>query len=314
MTLRVIFFGNSNSVFSLRHFRSLTESNAELVGVVDSPARKRGSTNPLSAGLQGFRDHALANGIPLYEPDRPDEPEFIKAVAGLSPDLFLAVGYTNILRKAILRVPRRLSANFHASLLPAYRGKHPVFWCLRGGERWSGLTVHAMDPGIDTGDILYQVRVRVRKKDTVESLYDRILESSTPLVRRLILDCERGSVTRTPQAVEGASYFSSIGEEDFRIHWEIEAERIRRSITMTPGECFIDLRNQRLSFLDAEVIPREGEGPPGTVFRIGRSRGTICATDGGLLIRQVRLGDGPAAYFAACLQALGFREGDNLEN
>ncbi len=76
-------------------------------------------------------------------------------MAALCPDMFVAVGYTDLLRAPLLAVPRILAANFHASLLPAYRGRHPVFWALRHGERWAGLTVHVMDEGFDTGDVLY---------------------------------------------------------------------------------------------------------------------------------------------------------------
>jgi len=75
-----------------------------------------------------------------------------------------------------------------------------VFWALRHGERWSGMAVHMMDRGLDTGGILYQVRVRTRQDDTVESLYDRILKRSSNLMRRLIDDAGRGRLR--PRAQE----------------------------------------------------------------------------------------------------------------
>jgi methionyl-tRNA formyltransferase len=133
--------------------------------------------------------------------------------------MILAVGYPKILKQPVLSIPRLVPVNFHASLLPAYRGKHPVFWCLRNDERWSGLTVHVMDPGIDTGDILYQVRVPTRKNDTVHTLYDRIMVKSVKLVPRLVQDAESGVLIRTPQQEAGKSYFSSIREEDYRLCW-----------------------------------------------------------------------------------------------
>lgn len=310
----MVFFGNSNSAFSLRHFEALCRTEARLVGVVDSPATKRGTTNPLSAVSPGFREIALARGIPLLEPASPNDPGFIVQIDSLSPDLFVAAGYTNILGESLLSIPRLLAANFHASLLPAYRGMHPVFWCLRNGERWSGLTVHTMDPGIDTGDILYQVRVRVRANDTVEDLYGRIMERSISLIDRLIQDCERGTITRIPQPLDGASYFSAIREEDYRIRWEMEAETIRRWIVMTPGKCFTEVRGHRLTFLDARTSTWERDELPGTILETGRSKGTVAASRGAVVLRRVQLDGGPPIPCAECLHSLGLKCGDNLES
>ena len=74
-----------------------------------------------------------------------------------------------------------------------------------------GLT-HVMDPGIDTGDILYQVSVRTRKDDTVGTLYDRIMGKSLGLVGQLVRDAEGEQLSRQAQPEDGASYFSSISD------------------------------------------------------------------------------------------------------
>ncbi len=177
--LRVVFFGNSQSFFSNRFFTPLLDAPCDLVGVVDVPPTKRQSTNPMTATRQfSFVDTAHARGTPVFEPLNPNTPEFIGALAANSPDLFIAAGYMFLLKPSLLSIARMVAVNFHASLLPAYRGKHPVFWALRNGEREAGLTAHVMDPRFDTGDILYQVRVRTRKRDTVSTLYDRIIEKS----------------------------------------------------------------------------------------------------------------------------------------
>jgi methionyl-tRNA formyltransferase len=169
-----------------------------------------------------------------------------------------------------------------------------------------------MDPVIDAGDILYQVRVRTHNNDTVESLYERILEESTPLVPRLIQECLEGAIQRFPQPREGASYFSSIGEEDYRIDWSSPAETIRRRITITPGRCFVDLGEDRIHLQDAEVVQFVGDVLAGTILRIGRRRCIVAASDHGVLLKRGRLGQGPEESFAGCLHALGFKEGDIL--
>ena len=207
MRLKVIFFGNSQSVFSNRHFNALAKSACKILAVVDAPAAKRASTNPSKlTDVPAFTETARQLNIAVFEPSDPNSLEFVQVMEELSPDLFVAVGYTNLLKPALLAVPRIPAVNFHASLLPAYRGKHPVFWALRNGERWAGLTVHVMEPSVDTGDILYQVRLPTRRRDSVASLYNRIIDRSIELVPRLVDDAANNRFVRRPQSQTGASY------------------------------------------------------------------------------------------------------------
>ena len=287
--MKVVFFGNSQSVFSNRHFQALLETPCELIGVVDVPPSKRTSTNPATMDFPSFVEVARQQGVPVFEPADPNLPEFVKAMSDLSPDLFVAVGYTNILKEQLLSVPRILAVNFHASLLPAYRGKHPVFWALRNGERWSGLTVHVMDTGIDTGDILYQVRVRTRKRDSVATLYDHIMAQSVKMVSRLIEDAENGTLRRTPQPESGASYYSSVHEDDFRLNWSWDAEQLRRWISISPGQCFCDIAGHRVFFMDAEVVQRTSNVSHGVLLRIGRTSCTVATGKEALRVRRVRV-------------------------
>ena len=192
-----------------------------------------------------------------------------------------------LLKPALLSIPRLLAVNFHASLLPAYRGKHPVFWALRNGERQAGLTAHVMDPHFDTGDILYQVRVRTRKLDTVSSLYDRIIEKSVSLVPRLIADAANGTLRRIPQLQDDASYFSSVSEADFHLDWTRPAESLRRWIQISPGECWRMMADRRVYFLDAKVIRYRGTATPGQLIRLGRYTATLATGQDALVVRWV---------------------------
>jgi len=299
-------------VFSNRHFREVVQTSCDLVGVVDSPRSKRGSTNPAMYPLQSFRDLAQQRGVPIFEPSTPNLPEFIAEIGAFNPDLFIAVGYTNILKSQILSIPRILAVNFHASLLPAYRGKHPVFWCLRNGEKWSGLSVHVMDAGIDTGDILYRVRVRVRKDDSVSRLYDRIMVESVKLVKRMIEDAENGSLRRRPQFKEGASYFSSVTKEDFRLDWSGDAEKLSRWVTISRGECYAYIAGQEVYFFDAEIERPENLSNPGEILNLGRTRGKIAVGNGALLLRHVKINNAEETTFPEFCRRMGYKEGDSV--
>jgi methionyl-tRNA formyltransferase len=311
VNLRVVFFGNSRNIFSNRFFHPLLDAQCDLVGVVDVPPAKRQSTNPWTApGFHNFVDEALARGTPVFEPLNPNTPDFQDKLTALSPDVFLAAGYMFLLKPPLLSIPRIVAVNFHASLLPAYRGKHPVFWALRNGERVAGLTAHVMDPHFDTGDILYQVRVCTRKRDSVSSLYDRIIEKSVPLVPRLIADIRQGSLHRIPQPATGGSYFSSVSDEDFHLDWTHPAESLRRWIQASPGECWQVVGNRRLYFLDAQVKQLPGAPTPGELIRLGKYSATLATGKDALVVHWVRPEDEGKLSLAQYCKQLGLNQGD----
>jgi methionyl-tRNA formyltransferase len=312
-TLRVVFFGNSQSIFSNRFFSPLLDAPCKLVGVVDVPPGKRHSTNPLPpTENSNFVDAARVSGTLTLEPFNPNTLDFAGTLATLNPDLFLAAGYMFLLKPQVLSIPRIIAINFHASLLPAYRGKHPVFWALRNGERLVGLTAHVMDPHFDTGDILYQVRVRAHKRDTVSTLYERIIEKSVSLVPRLITDTAQGTLRPIPQDEASASYYSSLSDENFHLDWTRSAESLQRWIQISPGECWRKVRGKRIYFMDAEVIRYPGEAIPGQLIQLGRYNSILATGEDALLVRWVQPeGEGKCPLSRLCAE-FGMKEGDVL--
>jgi methionyl-tRNA formyltransferase len=310
--IRAVFWGSSDSVFSHRHFDALRDADCRVVGVVDVPPARRSSTNAARPQSESFVTAAQRRGIPVFEPSSPNTPAFIEQMQSLSPDLFCAAGYMLLLHAPVLAVPRVIAANFHASLLPAYRGKHPVFWALRHGESWCGLTVHEMGPALDTGDIIFQVRVPVRESDSVSALYDRIMSESVPLVSRLVACVSAGSVPHAPQPAEGASYFGATTEKDFRLDWSIEAGVLARWINATPGQCFADIEGLRLFFLDARAVPPDGKAEPGTITRMTQEYSEIAAGGGGIRTWRMRNADGREMSAHDAFRLIGLSEGAPL--
>jgi methionyl-tRNA formyltransferase len=311
--LRVVYFGNSQSVFSNRFFTPLLDTPCELAGVVDVPPAKRQSTNPWTiSGIPSFVDAAQARGTPVFEPSNPNTPDFERALKAIAPHLFIAAGYMFLLKPPLLSIPHLMAVNFHAPLLPAYRGKHPVFWALRNGERQAGLTAHIMDPHFDTGDILYQVGVRTRRQDTVSTLYDRIIDKSVPLVPRLIVDASQGTLRRSPQPEAGGSYFSSPGDEDFHLDWTRTADSLRCWIQTSPGECWRMVAGRRVYFLDAEVVQYREKESPGRLIRLGRTTTILAAGEGALVVHWVKPEGEEKRLLSRLCAELGLKAGDVL--
>ena len=215
--MRLIFFGSSQNVFSGRFYQALRESGLRDRRRGGRAARRNGRPPiprgtppwPISPGTR------VGRGLPVFDPPDPNAPEFVAALRGLRPDLFLAVGYMLRLGRRSWPFPESSPPTCTPRSCPAYRGRSPVFWAVRNGERYSGLTIHAMDERLDTGDLLYQVRVRTRRDDTVASLYDRVIAKGLSLVPRLIADARRGRLPRKAQPAEGGSYYSAAKEVRF---------------------------------------------------------------------------------------------------
>lgn len=242
--LRVIFFGARGVEFSGRHFARICETDAEVAAVVDSPSGAVDSTN-VETGARSIDEGAAILGVPIFRPATPKDPDFIKEMSALKPDLIISAGYWGILSQRLLEIPRIASVNFHGSLLPRHCGKHPVFWTLWHGDRKTGITVHHMDAGIDTGDIAYVKRVKVLPKDTVPVLYDRIMNASMPLVDRLIRDAKEGRVPGKHQPKKGYSYNFDLTERDFKLDFTRPAWLLEQRVRLLKNKLYFEYRGRK---------------------------------------------------------------------
>ena len=242
--LRVIFFGARGVEFSSRHFARICETDAEVAAVVDSPSGIVDSTN-VETGALSIDEAAGSLGVPFFRPATPGDPDFIKRISSLEPDLIISAGYWGILPQRLLEIPKIASMNFHGSLLPRHCGKHPVFWTLWHGDRETGITLHHMDAGIDTGDIAYVKRVKVLPKDTVPVLYDRIMNASMPLVDRLILDAKEGRVPGKQQPKKGYSYNFDLTEQDLKLDFARPAWLLEQRVRILKNKLYFEYRGRK---------------------------------------------------------------------
>lgn len=135
------------------------------------------------------------------------EPASQAAVEQLAPDVVAVAAFGQILRAPLLsRFPGRV-VNVHPSLLPRYRGPNPYYWVLHNGERETGVTVHYVDEGVDTGDLLLQERIAVHPDDTELSLQRRSAATAASLLARAIGLLREGHAPRQPQDHAAASTF-----------------------------------------------------------------------------------------------------------
>ena len=129
---------------------------------------------------------------------------------------------------------------------------------------------------------------------------------------QLIDDAEKGRLRRTPQLESGASYYSSVHEDDFRLDWSRAAEHLRCWIQTSPGQCFCNVADRQLFFMDAEVVRRTGDVSPGMLVRIGRTCCTVAAGKDALRVCRARIDQEGEKSMPQLCRELGLEQGDSL--
>lgn len=130
----------------------------------------------------------------------------LEKMYGIKDLIFLSVEYDRIINPKLFKT--NYLYNLHFSLLPAYKGVYPSVWPILNGEQRSGVTLHYMDQGIDTGDIIAQKIIPLSKSETSFSLYFKLIDAGTKLVIRYIDRLLKHNVKGYQQPIGGSTYYS----------------------------------------------------------------------------------------------------------
>jgi methionyl-tRNA formyltransferase len=271
-TLRIVFMGTAElSCASLRAL--LAAPDFQVVGVVTQPDKPRGRNLKLQASP--VKELAVSHGLPVLQPERARNEEFIQQLRTVEPDLVAVAAYGQILPKSLLELPRFGCLNVHTSLLPKYRGAAPIQWAILNDEVETGVTIMKMDAGLDTGDILTRERTPISAEDNSESLHDRLADMGARLLVQTIPEYVTGKILPQPQPAEGATVAPKIKKEDGRLDWKQAARPLWnrvRAFTPWPGAFSYIRDGPRLTLLkiwQAEVTA--GSGTPGEVLQGGNA-------------------------------------------
>lgn len=178
--LRIIFItmGLSNVL------NSLLESSINIVGVIESKQRNSNKYN------KELKEYCFVNGLSYYFMNEGCNEQIENWIRELEPDLIVTFGMSELLKKNIIDIPNRGCINLHFSLLPKYRGSHPIFWTFYNYDLNPGVTVHYIDEGEDTGNIIYQEEYDLPVGSTEEDLIHLSSEIGIKLLIKSILDIE----------------------------------------------------------------------------------------------------------------------------
>lgn len=291
--LKIVFFGTPE--FAVASLDKLVKEGHDIVAVVTMPDKIAGRGHKLIES--DVKKYAVANGLPVLQPEKLKAPEFVDTLRSLEADLFIVIAF-RMLPEVVWTMPPLGTFNLHASLLPKYRGAAPINWAVINGEKETGVTTFFLKHEIDTGDIIGCRSIPINPEDNVGIIHDKLMALGAEMVAETVSEIENGTVKSSPQPEGEFIPAPKIFKETCKIDWTKPTESIHnlvRGLSPYPAAwCgFIDSRNPEeindikiyaTSIADTSAV---SQGKPGEVTVI-KDKLMVTTGDGILEINSLQ--------------------------
>lgn len=284
--MKIVFMGTPHpAAFCLQ---TLINAGEEIVCTVSQPDSKKG--RGLKESSSPVKQLSKKYNIPVETPDNASDPDFIRKIESHSPDLIVVVAYGKILPKKLINTAKRGAINLHTSLLPKYRGAAPIQWAIINGEKTTGITIMAINEGLDTGDIILQKEVPIKDDDTSEILQEKLFDEGAPLLLESIKQIKEGREKRVKQEESKASYAPLIKKETGEIDWSKDSKsilnKIRGLLPWPKAYTFLD--KKILKIWEAEESNLNFGKTPGTIT-VKEKKLFVSTGKGSIILKTVQL-------------------------
>ena len=286
--MRILFMGTSE--FAVPALKALISHKFELIGLVTQPDRPSGRGKRLSP--PPVKVIAAEHNIPVYQPEKVREPDFVKILKRLTPDVSVVAAFGQLLPQTVLDVPPCGTINLHPSLLPKYRGAAPIQWALMNGEAETGVTLMLLDAGEDTGDIISADRVPIRDEDTAFTLTEQLAQLGADQLVQCLSDMpNEGPPSAIPQNHAEATHAPRLTKETGHIDWNQSATTIHnlvRGTAIWPGAYTFFREELRLKVIRCQPLPRTLAAQPGTLEIVDRQKLIVATGEGTLQLLEIQ--------------------------
>ena len=288
--MRIIFMGTPD--FAVASLAALLDAGRNIVAVVTAPDRPAGRGQQLHQSA--VKQYALTKGIPVLQPEKLRNPDFLAQLSSLQADLQVVVAF-RMLPEAVWNMPPKGTVNLHASLLPQYRGAAPINHAIINGETESGVTTFILQHEIDTGNILFSERVAIGPKDTAGDLHDRLMVVGANLLVKTVDAIANGATNPVPQSRLSDNgklkHAPKIFKEDCLIDWSQPVASIYNFIRgLSPyPTAYTRLDGKGLKLFEVEKIKTTPHHEPGVVDTDGKSFLRFACIDGYIVVKTLQL-------------------------
>ena len=219
--LRIVFLGTPE--FAVPSLDAIIEAGHEVAAVVTATDKPAGRGHKMIPSA--VKQYAVEHGIPVLQPAKLRDPEFLDALRGYGADIFVVIAF-RMLPEEVWAMPPMGTFNLHASLLPRYRGAAPINRAVMNGDAETGVTTFLLKHEIDTGDILRQESISIAPDENVGSVHDRLMALGARVTVDTLADLAAGTAVPRPQPDGQASAAPKIFREDCEIDLSKSRERV----------------------------------------------------------------------------------------
>ncbi|MCQ2147303.1 MAG: methionyl-tRNA formyltransferase [Bacteroidales bacterium] len=324
---RIVYMGTPE--FAVAPLDALIKAGHNIVGVVTVADKPSG--RGLKVNESAVKKYAVEHNIPVLQPIKLKDPEFLESLKAWKADLFVVVAF-RMLPEEVWKMPELGTFNLHAALLPQYRGAAPINWAVINGERITGVTTFMIDKDIDTGGIILRQDCTIEETDNVGDVHDKLMNIGSDLVVQTVQGIiEKNVETRVQRSfIQGSEILKpapKLTRELCHIDWNDTTKNIYNLIRgLSPyPTAFTELVKgegaapqqmkiftvEKMSFDEIknsskfDILRRE-EVTPGSVFSDGKSYIAISTLDGAISIKDLQLAGKKRMDVKSFL--LGFRE------
>jgi methionyl-tRNA formyltransferase len=237
---------------------------------------------------------ACARGLPVLQPAGLKDSATRERISAVPLDVLVVAAFGLILPKPLLDWPRHGCINIHASLLPRWRGAAPIQRALLAGDRETGISIMAVDEGLDTGPIIARAPVPIAARETAGSLHDKLAVAGARAIVTVLRQLQQeGHLPAQPQPEAGVTYAAKIDRAEARIDWQESAQVIDRQIrafSPTPG-AQTTLAGETIKLWEAAPVPSPS-GAPGRVLRADATGIVVACGEGALKLTTLQRAGG----------------------
>ncbi|MCX4260742.1 MAG: methionyl-tRNA formyltransferase [Muribaculaceae bacterium] len=255
--LRIVFLGTPE--FAVPSLDAIIEAGHEVAAVVTATDKPAGRGHKMIPSA--VKQYAVEHGIPVLQPAKLRDLEFLDALRGYGADIFVVIAF-RMLPEEVWAMPPMGTFNLHASLLPRYRGAAPINRAVMNGDAETGVTTFLLKHEIDTGDILRQESISIAPDENVGSVHDRLMALGARVTVDTLADLAAGTAVPRPQPDGQASAAPKIFREDCEIDLSKSRESVRnhvRGLSPYPA-ARITLHGVEMKVLEAVVADTRLQG------------------------------------------------------
>ena len=282
--MRVVFMGTPDIAATC--LKKILDDGFEVVGVYTQPDRPKGRGMKMVASP--VKEVALANEIPVFQPENFKGAETVEQLRSLQPDVCAVVAYGRILPQSVLDVPTKGCVNIHASLLPQYRGSAPYQWAVLDGLTETGVTAQYMALKMDAGDVIDVAKTPIGPNETAGELLDRLAVLGADLLSGVLHRFATGEVAATPQDETAVTYAPMLDKSMCPIDWTKTAQQVHDHVRgLHPWPVATTELGGKWFKIHSTVIV-EGSGAPGTILGLTKTGLRIACGEGAVEIRTLQ--------------------------